>query len=290
MPTPCSVTVVVGLAAMMGYLALIAHTIGHGLVRAIRQMQLGTELIATVNPGHRLEISTGDELQRLADEINHLADRLATARQDGARAAVSAAAGLEAERTRLADVLDALGDGVLVVTPGGRVGLANRAALALLGEDLLGRDLTAAVVDATRVLRAAEDFRAGARVAHRVTLRTRDGGLLEAVVASTRGERGTVGRARDRPPRIEPRRAWPPIPGATGSRSRGAGFASGAGRSGRGRRPSSSTTFPSLTRWIATSDPMIGCARSIASRARCSTSRRPGSIPPGATASSPSPA
>jgi DNA polymerase III epsilon subunit family exonuclease len=70
------VTVVVGLVAMMAYLGLIAHTVGQGLVRTVRQMQLGTELMATVNPAHRLEIPTGDEFQLLAEEINRLADRL----------------------------------------------------------------------------------------------------------------------------------------------------------------------------------------------------------------------
>jgi DNA polymerase III epsilon subunit family exonuclease len=70
------VTVVVGLVTMMAYLGLIAHTVGQSLVRTVRQMQLGTELIGTVNPGHRLAIPTGDEFQLLAEEINRLADRL----------------------------------------------------------------------------------------------------------------------------------------------------------------------------------------------------------------------
>jgi DNA polymerase III epsilon subunit family exonuclease len=73
------ITVVVGLSTLMGYLALIAHTVGQSLVRAVREMQLGTELIATVNPAYRLAVTTGDELQLLAEEINHLADRLEAA-------------------------------------------------------------------------------------------------------------------------------------------------------------------------------------------------------------------
>ncbi len=176
------ITVVVGLATLMAYLGLISHAIGQNLVRAIRQIQFGTELIATVNPAHRLDIGTGDELQRLAEEINHLADRLAVARQDGVRAAAGAAADLEVERARLARVLEALGEGVLVVAPEGRVTLANRAAQALLGERLVGRGLTEVVAGAASVLRTADDFRAGARTAQRLTIQGRGDRVLDAVV------------------------------------------------------------------------------------------------------------
>ncbi len=230
------VTVVVGLATLMGYLGLIAHTIGQSLVRAVRQVQLGTELIATVNPAHRLEISTGDELQRLAEEINHLADRLAAARQDGVRAAARAAAELEAERARLARVLDALGEGVLVVTPEGRVSLANHAARALLGHGLLGRDLTDLVADAASILHAADGFRAGAHVAWRLALHAHGAGALEATVTPLLEGGGRLSglaivlreRASDAAEAVDQRA----IPGP-----RGAGRASAAADGAREKRP-----------------------------------------------------
>jgi DNA polymerase-3 subunit epsilon len=222
------VTVVVGLAALMAYLGLIAHTIGQNAVRAIRQLQLGTELIATVNPGHRLEVTTGDELQRLAEEINHLAERLAAARQDGVRVTADAAAGLEGERARLAGVLEALGEGILVVAPEGRVSLANRAARSLLGERLVGRELTEVLDGADEVLRAADEFRAGARAARRLTVRGPGAGALEVVVTPlVEGDARVTGLAlvlRDQETggaRVPPPEAAP--------WSRGAGFTSGDG-------------------------------------------------------------
>lgn len=221
------VTVVVGLAAMMGYLGLIAHTVGHGIVSAVRQMQLGTELMATVNPAHRLDIATGDELEGLAREINRLAERMVAARAEGARKAAAAVAALEAERTRLAGVLEALGEAVLVLSPGGRVGLANGAAQALLGPGLLGRDLAEMVTGAAAVLEAAGRFRAGERVAERLTLHSRDLGALEAVVTPlVEGEGRLAGLAM-----VVRRQSRPGAAGAVAdARFRGAGLVSAVSR------------------------------------------------------------
>jgi DNA polymerase-3 subunit epsilon len=223
------VTVVVGLAAMMGYLGLIAHTIGRGLVGAIRQMQLGTELIATVNPAHRLDISTGDELEGLAREINHLAERMVAARQDGARAATALIAELQAERARLASVLEALGEAVLVITPEGRISLANGAALVLLGAGLLGRELAEVVADTGPVLDAAAGFRAGASAAEHLTLQTRDARGLETVVAPLREPDGRMAALVIILRGIPPDGAGPGG-GAPSARSRGAGLVSGVSR------------------------------------------------------------
>ena len=60
---------------------MVAHGIGHSLVRSIEELRRGAELIATVNPEHRLNVRTGDELEALGEEINRLADRLRVARQ-----------------------------------------------------------------------------------------------------------------------------------------------------------------------------------------------------------------
>lgn len=75
------VAVVLGFASMMTYLAALAHGLGRGLVRTVNEMHLGTELMTTVNPRHRLKVRTGDELETLADEINRLATRLAQAEE-----------------------------------------------------------------------------------------------------------------------------------------------------------------------------------------------------------------
>ena len=47
-PFAVVMTVAVGFVAMMSYLGVVAHTIGRSLVRTLQQIQLWTELIATV--------------------------------------------------------------------------------------------------------------------------------------------------------------------------------------------------------------------------------------------------
>jgi DNA polymerase III epsilon subunit len=135
--------VLVGLAAMMGYLALVAHGIGRSLVRAIEELRHGAELIATVNPEHRLRVRTGDELEVLGEEINRLADHLGAARGGLDEGVGQATRELRAERERLAAIVDRLVDAVMVANPEGRIILANRAARDLLGGGgaLLGRTL-----------------------------------------------------------------------------------------------------------------------------------------------------
>jgi hypothetical protein len=55
-----ALAVAIGLAAMTVYAALVAHGIGRSLVRTLQEIRHGTELMATVNPDHRLRIQTGD--------------------------------------------------------------------------------------------------------------------------------------------------------------------------------------------------------------------------------------
>ena len=80
-PPSLLAAVLIGLGAMVVYLIVVAHGIGHSLVRSIEELRRGAELIATVNPEHRLNVRTGDELEALGDEINRLADRLRGARE-----------------------------------------------------------------------------------------------------------------------------------------------------------------------------------------------------------------
>jgi DNA polymerase III epsilon subunit family exonuclease len=80
-PSSLLTAVLVGLAALMSYLALVTHGLARSLGRTVKDLRHGVELIATVNPGHRLRIRTGDELQALGEDINRLADLLDTARR-----------------------------------------------------------------------------------------------------------------------------------------------------------------------------------------------------------------
>jgi DNA polymerase III epsilon subunit-like protein len=135
-PASLLAAVLIGLGAMVGYLILVARGIGHALVRTIEELWHGAELIATVNPEHRLDVRTGDELEALGGEINRLADCLRAARDGTTREE-------RTERERLAAIIDRLTDGVVVASAEGRITLANRAARRLLrgGGGLLGHSL-----------------------------------------------------------------------------------------------------------------------------------------------------
>jgi DNA polymerase-3 subunit epsilon len=135
-PASLLAAVLIGLGAMVGYLILVARGIGHAIVRTIEELRHGAELMATVNPAHRLSVRTGDELEALGGEINRLADGLRAARDGAMREE-------RTERERLAAIVDRLTDGVVVASAEGRITLANRAARRLLrgGEGLLGRSL-----------------------------------------------------------------------------------------------------------------------------------------------------
>ena len=146
-PRALLTAVLVGLAAMMAYLALVARGLGASLVRTIEDLRHGAELITTVNPDHRLEVRTSDELESLAREINRLADRLRLARDGLAERLEVETRALRTERSRLTAVLDGLPDGVVVAGPDGRITLANPTARRLLndGNALLGRSVSAFV-------------------------------------------------------------------------------------------------------------------------------------------------
>ncbi len=208
-------TVVVGLATMMAYLGLIGHTVGRGLVRTVQQMQRETEVMATVNPAHRLEVPTGDEFQRLAQDINGLADRLQHALGDTDRAVERATVAIAAERATLAEVLDGLGESVVVISLEGRVTLANRAANARFGVGLLGLNFFD-FVEREPIVRLVDRFHADPAGAVSASLQGPGGLRLNAVVtALATGEgrlTGLVLVLRDQVPEATPVDVAGPVP------------------------------------------------------------------------------
>jgi DNA polymerase-3 subunit epsilon len=186
---------VIGLATMMLYLGAVAHGLGRSLVRSIEDLRHGAELIATVNPEHRLAIRTGDELEALAAEINRLAEHLRTARHGLDERVAGATRKLEAERGLLSAILGELAEGVVVASPDGRVTLANRAASQLLcdSEAILGRDLFE-LVDPEALGRHLAALRLRENGVERFTLRTTGGAVLQAGVTALSGRgNGTTG-------------------------------------------------------------------------------------------------
>ncbi len=180
-PVAVFVTVAIGFVTMMAYLGTVTYALGRSLVRTLHEIRLGTELMATVNPDHRIDVRTGDEREALAAEINRMADRVRQAHRGLADEVARATRALAAERETLARVLEALGEGAVLVTPDGRVSLANRAAQTLLGGGLLGRNLFD-IVDREKVGLFLDRLRVGGSVVERFTLHPAGGGVLDTVM------------------------------------------------------------------------------------------------------------
>jgi DNA polymerase-3 subunit epsilon len=178
----------------MVYVAVVAHRLGRSLVGAVLKLQREAELMSTVNPDHRLDIRTGDELQALAHEINRLAEHLGLARQGLDERLAAVTRDLDAECRRLAGVLGELAEGVVVASTDGRVTLANRAAAGLLsdGHSLLGR-LLGELVDRETIDRGLDALRSRDGEAERFTLPTSRGAVLEAAMTALRPEEGQSG-------------------------------------------------------------------------------------------------
>jgi DNA polymerase III epsilon subunit family exonuclease len=184
-PATLAVTLAIGGLTLMGYLAVVAHGLGRVLVGHLRAIRRGAELMATVNPDHRIALRTGDELEALAEEVNGLGDRLSAARRaldlEGARATRA----LADERARLAAILADLNEGVVAVASDGRITLANRVAGELLagGAPLLGRSLLE-LVEPEPVADLLDRVRRGEPMSSRVELRRHGQGVLEAGVTA----------------------------------------------------------------------------------------------------------
>jgi DNA polymerase-3 subunit epsilon len=96
-----------------------------------RRLAAETQIIATANPAHRLDVRRPVELAELAAAVNGLAERLEAAERDVARQIAEAGADLERERNRLAALMAELARAVLVCNADGRILLYNAAARSL---------------------------------------------------------------------------------------------------------------------------------------------------------------
>jgi len=188
------VAVLVGLAVTMGYVGLVAHGLGRSLVQTLHELRHGAELIATVNPEHRLPVGTGDEIESLARDINRLADQLGDARLGLGHAVERATAELAGERAMLAAILEDLDQAVVVVGTDGRVTLANALAQAWLAgkAGLLGRSLYS-FVDREALASCFARLERDQALPERVALTAQGGLALEARVTLFRRPDG--GRA-----------------------------------------------------------------------------------------------
>ncbi|HKZ05969.1 MAG TPA: exonuclease domain-containing protein [Methylomirabilota bacterium] len=195
-PSVLAAVLLVGSLALLAYLAVTAAALGRVVIRSLRAVRQGAELIGTVNPDHRLQAHTGDEIEGLAEDINRLADRWAAARRALAEQEARANRALTAEHARLAAVLEHLDEGVLVVTGQGTIALANRAAGGLLGagRPLLGRNVLE-LVPGEPLAGYLARVRAGQPVRVRTSLRGPDGPVearISSLAPSARGADGLI--------------------------------------------------------------------------------------------------
>lgn len=182
-PSTVAWTLAVGMAALTAYAAATIYALASHFVGRLREIRMGTELMATVDPQHRLRVGVADELSLLADEINRLADRRQEARTDLEAQVTRAVRELEGERGRLVAVLETLGEGVVLAGVDGAVILMNRVAPEQLGSvpgGLLGRNLFD-FADREKVAYFVERLRGGAKV-ERFSLLTNRGATLAAVM------------------------------------------------------------------------------------------------------------
>ncbi|HEU4423644.1 MAG TPA: exonuclease domain-containing protein [Pilimelia sp.] len=123
-----------GVVLLAGLLGLTVVRLFGRHVQLPRRLTADTRLIATANPGHRLDVRRPPELAELAAGINDLAVRYEAAERDVAARVEAGRADVAQERNRLAALMSELAAAVLVCNAEGRILLYNDAARRLLAD------------------------------------------------------------------------------------------------------------------------------------------------------------
>ena len=117
-----------GLALVLG---LVVSVVASRAVSApLRSMTRMATQLAQGSAAERVRVRRRDELGDLAEALNRLSGDLARTMGQ-----------LQSEKEQLRGVLEGMAEGVLLIDPGGRIALANRAAVAVLphGQSVIGR-------------------------------------------------------------------------------------------------------------------------------------------------------
>jgi two-component system nitrogen regulation sensor histidine kinase NtrY len=96
------------------------------VTRPVQELAKGTDALAQGDLSYRVRETGDDEIGRLGESFNHMADEIQRHRRD-----------LVARRRYIETLLEAVPLGVLSIDPKGQVSTANRAALEVLGVDEL---------------------------------------------------------------------------------------------------------------------------------------------------------
>ena len=120
------------LAVFALLVAALAWRMADQLLRPILKIRRGAEIVSRINLSHRIELDTGDELQDLALEFNHMAENLGKAYDELEGRVHEATRTLQEERNRLATVLRTMVDGVVVANEAAETILMNPRARIIL--------------------------------------------------------------------------------------------------------------------------------------------------------------
>ncbi len=172
--------------AASGALALAAGTflglrISRSVTRPLHELERGAQALSRGEYGQRVPARGADEVGRLAEAFNRMADQLARTIDR-----------LREERNRLEAVLASLRDAVVAVGPQGELLLANRSAAELLGlpQDALGRPLRE-VVGLPSLVQLLEAAAAGREQSEELSLP--GGRVAEVTCSPIRGDGGPAG-------------------------------------------------------------------------------------------------
>ncbi|HSO43313.1 MAG TPA: PAS domain-containing protein, partial [Rhodospirillales bacterium] len=120
-------------AALLVALPAVAVMVMAGLyLTPLRAVAEDIRVIAVSNPRHRLKVEGQAEIRAVAGNVNVLADRHQTLREDVAARIQEANAAVETERNTLATLVSKLTQGILVCNRDGRILLYNQRAQRLL--------------------------------------------------------------------------------------------------------------------------------------------------------------
>jgi len=123
------------------------------LLSPLLKIRGGAEIVSRINLSHRIDVTTGDELESLAADFNSMAEALEGAYSELEERVREVTVSLQGEKSRLASVLRTMVEGLVVLNEQGEVLLMNpraRAALCTGSNPALGRKLTQ-VLPAKRV-------------------------------------------------------------------------------------------------------------------------------------------
>jgi two-component system phosphate regulon sensor histidine kinase PhoR len=135
---PVRRAVTLGLLLALALIAALSLWLARGIVRPLDELGQAAEALAAGDLSRRARVDTGDEVQRLADTFNSMADRLAVTLTE-----------LRSAHADSDTILANMADGVIVTDAAGVVTLLNRASEEMLGalrHDAIGRSVEQAAL------------------------------------------------------------------------------------------------------------------------------------------------